>query len=111
MGARATSAQLILAQHFPDKVDIKFQNNSVIQFCISHKDVRKPLNNINANKGHGPAAIHGKIIKNCSVSIYYPLSLVYTKTGLIPDEWKLAHVVPVHKNEIKHLCRIIGLFP
>ena len=62
------------------------------------------MSKINSNKACGPDAIHGKILKNCAVSLAYPLSLLFKlsyNTGSIPREWKLAHVVPVHKKGSK----------
>ena len=48
--------------------------------------VQKHLYNINSNKAGG---IHGKILKHCSESIAYPLSLllkVSYNTGSLPKE-------------------------
>ena len=55
----------------------------------------------------GPDGIHGHILKNCASSISYPLSLIFTTSyniSQIPREWKLAHVVPVHKKGDKSLA-------
>ena len=63
------------------------------------------LKTLNPNKCPGPDGIHGKVLKNCAYSLAYPLSQLYNtsfKTGLIPDEWKLANVVPVHKKDAKN---------
>ena len=60
--------------------------------------------NINSNKAHGPDGIHGKILKNCAASLAYQLSLMFQisyNTGCIPKEWKIAHIVPVHKKGSK----------
>ena len=49
----------------------------------------------------GPDGIDGTIFKNCAPSIAKPLTLLFSTffvTGCIPDEWKLASVVPVHKK-------------
>ena len=64
----------------------------------------KLLNKINANKSPGPDGIHGKILKNCAISLAYPLSQLYNlsfKTGIIPDQWKSANIVPVFKKDDK----------
>ena len=48
--------------------------------------------------------ISGKILKNCAVSLAYPLSLMFKvsyNTGIIPAEWRMANVVPVHKKGAK----------
>ena len=56
---------------------------------------------LNPSKAAGPDGIDGIILKNCAPSIAKPLTLLFINTsfvtGCIPDEWKLASVVPVHK--------------
>ena len=87
-------------------IPINFRNDPGHDFCISHTDVRNLLKNLNSNKAQGPDGIHGMILKKCAISIAYPLSLIYNtsyNTGLIPDEWKLAYVVPVFKKGSKSL--------
>ena len=82
-------------------IDIDFSNDPFINFKICHRDVRKLLTTLNQNKSHGPDGINGKILKNCAVSIAYPLSLLFNlsfNTGHIPSEWKLANIVPIHKK-------------
>ena len=62
------------------------------------------LSDLNPNKALGPDKIHGLVLKNCARKISKPLSLLFTKSyysGDIPDEWKLALVVPVHKKGSK----------
>ena len=85
--------------------------------------MHKHLSNINSNKASGPDGIHGKILKNCSESLAYPLSLILKvsyNTGSLPKEWKLANVVPIHKkggkDDIKNYrpisltCLVMKLF-
>ena len=53
----------------------------------------------------GPDGIHGKILKNCSSSLAYPLSLIFKlsyNTGCIPREWRVGNVVPVFKKGNKN---------
>ena len=62
------------------------------------------LRKINSNIAQGPDEIHGKLLKNCAVSLAYPLSLIFKlsyNTGCIPREWKMANVVPVLKKGSK----------
>ena len=85
-------------------IPINFQDDSGSHIEILPSEIRKLLKNLNPNKAQGPDGIHGNILKYCAVSIAYPLSLIYNtsyKTGVIPMEWKLAHVVPVHKKGSK----------
>ena len=81
--------------------DINFSNDQVFDIDFNRNRVHKHLSNINSNKASG---IHGKILKNCSESLAYPLLLllkVSYNTGSLPKEWKLANVVPIHKKGSK----------
>jgi endonuclease/exonuclease/phosphatase family metal-dependent hydrolase len=63
------------------------------------------LRNLNVNKAPGPDNFHGKLLKNCAVSIARPLSILFEKSyrsGVIPKKWKLANVVPVYKKGTKN---------
>ena len=82
-------------------INIDFRNDPFLNYEISRADVLKLLNKINANKSPGPDGIHGKILKNCAISLAYPLSQLFNssfKTGIIPDQWKSANIVPVFKK-------------
>ena len=73
-----------------------------IDFSTSR--VQTILKNINPNKATGPDKIHGKVLKVCSHSLAKPLAILFSKSyssGTLPSEWKLAHVVPVHKKGSK----------
>ena len=64
-------------------------------------DVLLILKELNPSKAAGPDDIDGTIWKNCSPSIAKPLALLFNTsfvTDCIPDEWKLASLVPVHKK-------------
>ena len=85
-------------------IDIDFSNDTINDIDFSPSIVRKLLKNINVNKSAGPDGIHGKVLKNCRDSIAYPLSCIFKisyNIGQIPDDWKLANVVPVHKKGSK----------
>ena len=76
------------------------------KFEISISTIRSFLKKLDTNKAPGPDGIHGKVLKNCAIAIAYPLYLIFNKsfqTGYIPDEWKLANVVPVFKKGEKTL--------
>ena len=63
--------------------------------------VLKLLQNIKSNGAAGPDEIHGKISKNCATSLAFPLSILYNKCyniRSIPNKWKDANIVPVHKK-------------
>ena len=85
-------------------INIDWSNDSSFEIDFHHRKIRQLLSNINANKACGPDGIHGRILKNCAVSLAYPLSLIFKisyNTGCIPRDWKVAQVVPVHKKGCK----------
>ena len=74
------------------------------QVDFSPERVLKLLRGINSNKAQGPDNIHGKVLKNCAHGIAYPLAKIFKTaylTGHIPQEWKVANVVPVFKKGSK----------
>ena len=86
------------------KLNIDWSNDSSFNIDFCHRKIRKLLLKINPNKACGPDGIHGKILKNCAVSLAYPLSLMFKlsyNSGSLPKDWKLANVVPVHKKGSK----------
>ena len=82
-------------EFFPRLTRHKFDIN------FNQSRVQRLLSNINSNKAQGPDGIHGKILKKCAQGLACPLSYVYKisyNSGYIPNEWKLANVVPVFKK-------------
>ena len=82
-------------------VDISYNEDSNFDIDFDHRAVRRLLTNINSNKAQGPDGIHGKILKNCAVGLAFPLTCIFRasyNSGHIPEEWKLANVVPIFKK-------------
>ena len=82
-------------------IDIDYANDEIFDISFCPAQIGRLLSKINSNKANGPDKIHGKILKNCSASLAYPLSLLFKlsyNTGIVPGEWKLANVVPIHKK-------------
>ena len=85
-------------------IPIDWSNDEAFDIEFSPSKIESLLRKVNSNKACGPDAIHGKILKNCAVSLSTPLSLLFSlsyNTGSIPKEWKVANVVPVHKKGSK----------
>ena len=83
-------------------IDFLNDKNFNIEFSV-HK-IKSILNTLDVNKAQGPDAINGAVLKNCSESLAYPLSKMFSliyNVGYIPAEWKLSNVVPVHKKDNK----------
>ena len=85
-------------------VPIDWLNDDAFDIDFAPSKVERLLRKVNSNKACGPDGIHGKILKNCATSLSIPLSLLFSlsyNTGSIPNEWKMANVVPVHKKGSK----------
>ena len=51
------------------------------------------------------------MIQICDDSIILPLVIIFKtalNSGIYPDQWKKANVVPVHKNDSKNLLKNYG---
>ena len=81
--------------------DINFENdNNFIDFHFYPDKISNILKDIDTNKPPGPDGITGTVLK-CSSSLSYPLSILFNisvASGQLPQDWKLANVVPVHKT-------------
>ena len=66
--------------------------------------VRILLERLNTSKATGPDTISPRVLKECSKELATPLSklfALYFHTGVQPDMWKTASVVPIHKRSSK----------
>ena len=87
--------------------DIDINMNKDVQFMnlqFHELDVLLLLKAVNSSKAAGPDGIHGIFLKNCAASLAKPLTLMFNisyVTGCIPDDWKLASIVPIHKKDEK----------
>ena len=87
------------------ETNIEFDNDITFDIDFSAPRVKLLLDNLDINKAKGPDAISGAVLKNCSETLSYPLSILFNlsyNTGYIPQEWKLTNVVPVHKKDDKN---------
>ena len=79
-------------------------NDRLIDLHFHELDVLLLLKDINPSKAAGPDGIHGMVLKNCAASLAKPLSIIFNisyVTGCIPEDWKLASIVPIHKKDEK----------
>ena len=99
-------------QYFSDQFSEPSLYNIPIDYRHDHKysinfnpyQIASLLKDLDPNKTQGPDEIHGRILKNCFNSLNKPLAILFQlsyNTGIIPDEWKHANVVPIHKKGSK----------
>ena len=82
--------------------------NSAFHFRdISSYDLKGELQNMQMGKSTGLDKISTKLLKLAGDTIIESLLKIFNlslKTGIFPDDWKLAKVTPIHKSEDKTLC-------
>ena len=89
--------------HYETNID--FTNDSSFDIDFSATRVKPLLDSLDINKAQDPDGINGSVLKNCSETLSYPLSILFNlvyNTGYIPQEWKVANVVPVYKKDDKN---------
>ena len=74
--------------------DVSFTTDSV-------EDV---LGSLNANKASGPDGVETRLMKECAEEMAPKLQTIFRKSmddGEVPQQWKEAHIVPIHKSGSK----------
>ena len=77
------------------------------EFHLSDEKILKIIRSLNPNKAHGWDEISVRMMKMCDSALIVPLKIIFAKclsSGVFPDIWKHANVVPVHKKNEKTLC-------
>ena len=71
---------------------------------INEDDILSIIKSLNLNKSHGWDKLSIKMVKMCDKTLVYPLKLIIKASiqgGVIPDCWKKANVVLIHKKDSK----------
>ena len=86
-------------QSFPDKGPSPHPD--IDDITISSPGILKLLNNLNVNKATGPDRICARVLRETSSIIAPILTIIFQcslDTGIIPEDWKTANIVPIHKK-------------
>ena len=68
---------------------------------LLEEEIVAVINNLDSNKAQGPDGIPVRLLKETAMHVAPSLPVLFNKSlniGVLPDEWKLANVVPVHKH-------------
>ena len=67
--------------------------------------IKKKLDKLKTGKSPGPDGVHPKVLKELSAVLAKPLAIIFNKSfesGCLPDEWKIANVIPIFKKGNRH---------
>lgn len=96
---------------------ISHTNSKLLNVRFRASQVQRELKRLVANKATGPDCIPARVLKQCASSLASPLARLFTlsfREGVVPQQWKQATVVPVHKRSSKSTVsnyRPISLLP
>ncbi|NXQ34777.1 LORF2 protein, partial [Alaudala cheleensis] len=83
----------------PGLVDcVREQNSPPV---IQEEAVRDLLSHLDAYKSMRPDGIHPRVMREVADELAKPLSIIYHQSwfsGEVPNDWKLANVMPTHKK-------------
>ena len=72
---------------------------------ITKNGTHKLLSQVNEHKAPGPDGIPGRLLKTCADELAETFTILFQSsldTGIIPQDWKKAHIVPIYKKGSKH---------
>ena len=81
--------------------------NMLMNINITSNDVLKVINKLKPHKSPGPDEVYARILKECRDELSNPLAVLFNKSlesGLVPEAWKLANVVPIFKKGDKSIA-------
>ena len=58
-------------------IDINFSDDPFLDLSFNTTTIYNVLKQLNPNKSQGPDNISGRLLKNCAMSISYPLSILF----------------------------------
>jgi len=71
---------------------------------ITTEKVRRQIRKLKPHSAAGPDGIAPRLLKSCENQLAPVLAMIYRKSlklGQVPDEWKVANVVPIYKKGSK----------
>ena len=83
----------------PDKGPSPY--DTMASITITTPGVQKLLQNLQPHKATGPDSIPARLLKELSTELAPALAHIYQTSlnaGTVPDDWKMAHVVPIFKK-------------
>lgn len=87
--------------HFPDRCPQQ------LKLELTQEMVIKEIEQLDETKSMGPDEIHPKMLKKLKDEISTPLTALMKKSlkqGVLPNDWKVAHITPIFKKGAKNLA-------
>jgi len=90
----------------PDCVSLNV--TSLDSVCFDEVDIISAIKKLKSNFTCGPDGIPPMFFKQQKKVLAFPLTMVYRQllsVSYVPDIWKQAIIIPVHKKDAVHICK------
>ena len=80
-------------------------DDKLCKVSCTPSEVENHLKNLIIHKSPGPDHLLPRILKECALELSTSLCNLFNKSfhsGSLPSDWKIAHIIPVHKKGPKH---------
>lgn len=87
--------------HLDHNQTVHIGRETLCSIDIEPKTIYKKLKTLDKTKGAGPDGVPALFVCNCASNLVYPLLCIFKRsldTGIFPDLWKVAKVVPIPKD-------------
>ena len=78
-----------------------YNDITIDDITLSEEEIVAVIKNLDTNKAQGPDNIPARLLKETATEIAPSLCALFNKSlrvGVLPSDWKIANVVPVHKH-------------
>ena len=97
-------------QDFPDAPT--YPIDALSRLHVSQAAVRAALAMVSPNKACGTDNISARIVTECADELVIPLTKICSlsvRSGVFPERWKQANIIPLYKKGDKKIRRITDL--
>ena len=80
----------------------QYEGNILDTFNFITEELQEKLQYLNIYKSTGPDMLHPRILRALKDKLARPLTYIFNNsvdTGIIPEDWKSANVIAIHKRE------------
>ena len=81
-------------------IDFSLEGDNM-QPITTRDEIFSILKQLDTSKAPGPDQLHPRVLKCCANSLAFPLSKLFNQSynsGILPDDWKVASIVPFFKK-------------
>ena len=78
---------------------------------FDEETVMEKLQKLRTDKSPGPDSLHPLLLKERAAVLAKPLSMIFQQsydTGILPDDWKTAHIVPISRRAAEPIRQTIA---